>query len=114
MPTAEDGEAHRSLYEIIWSCLLTIIACTWIALHPDVPRPTGSHSEKTPSRWNQMKKRLKLTIYVVIAPELMILWAIWERLLAKRIVEDYNLFCEAGESRTGRNQKTRAAKFMIG
>ncbi len=104
MPTAKDGIAHRTLYEIIWSCLFTIIACTWIALHPDVPRPTSTHSEKAPSRWNQTKKRLKLTIYAVIAPELIILWAIGERLLAKRIANDYNRFYEPGESSAHRSR----------
>ncbi len=99
MPAAGDGTAaaHRALYETIWSCLATTFACTWIALHPGVPRPNGTHKAKTPSRWNQVKRRFKLMIGVMIAPEFLILWAVWERLLAKRIVEEYNRFCDAGE-----------------
>ena len=29
----------RSIWNIIWSCLVTIFSCTWIAVHPNVPSP---------------------------------------------------------------------------
>lgn len=98
MPHAlvEDCTSRRALYEIIWSCLVTTFACTWIALHPDVPRPdTGS--ESAPSRWAILKGRLKLTVGAVVAPEFMVLWAIGERLLAKRIAKEYNRLCDTSK-----------------
>ena len=27
----------RSIWNIVWSCLVTIFSCTWIAVHPNVP-----------------------------------------------------------------------------
>ncbi|KAJ7727078.1 hypothetical protein B0H16DRAFT_1697840 [Mycena metata] len=29
----------RTLFDIIWGCLVTIFACTWVALHQNVPDP---------------------------------------------------------------------------
>ena len=29
----------RTIWNIIWSCLVTIFSCTWVAVHPNVPCP---------------------------------------------------------------------------
>lgn len=76
---------------------MTTFACTWIALHPDVPRSDGTHSGSSPSRWANLKGRFKLTIGALIAPEFMVLWAIGERLLAKKIAEEYNRLCNTSK-----------------
>lgn len=34
----------RTVWNIIWSCLITIFACTWVVVHPNIPQP------KTPFR----------------------------------------------------------------
>ena len=29
----------RTIWSIVWSCLVTIFSCTWVAVHPNVPCP---------------------------------------------------------------------------
>lgn len=29
----------RTVWNIIWSCLITIFACIWVAIHPNIPQP---------------------------------------------------------------------------
>src|ERR1700733_9319055 len=37
--SCSDGPQYsRTVWDIVWSCLVTIFACVWAALHPDVPR----------------------------------------------------------------------------
>ena len=55
----------RSELSIIWGCLATIFACSWVAVHPNIPAPSGSI----------FLTRLKLMGCMLIAPELVIMWA---------------------------------------
>ncbi|KAJ7151302.1 hypothetical protein C8R43DRAFT_1190704 [Mycena crocata] len=32
----------RKLFDIVWGCLVTIFACTWVSVHPNVPPPDQS------------------------------------------------------------------------
>ncbi|KAG1721793.1 hypothetical protein EDB19DRAFT_1646207 [Suillus lakei] len=58
----------RSLWNIIWSCCLTIFACTWTAIHPNIP---GMNEGKVA----KLTRRMLLMVPAIIAPELMITWA---------------------------------------
>ncbi|KAF8508095.1 hypothetical protein BU17DRAFT_56908 [Hysterangium stoloniferum] len=60
---------NRSVWDIIWSCLATIFACSWVSVHPNMPAPGEAW-------WNVMLRRLELMFWVIIAPELVILWAV--------------------------------------
>ena len=64
----EDRFGSRSVYGILLSCLSTIFACTWIAIHPNIPAPRDSS-------WEVLGRRLAIMGYVLIAPEFVILWA---------------------------------------
>jgi hypothetical protein len=55
----------RKLFDIIWGCLATIFACTWVSVHPNVPAPNQS-------RLALFWRRLKMMFITVIAPELMV------------------------------------------
>jgi len=61
-------EGDRSVYGILWSCLSTIFACTWIAVHPNIPAPEDSG-------WEILGRRLAIMGYVLLAPEFVIFWA---------------------------------------
>lgn len=60
--------SRRSLWDILWSCLATTFACTWVSVHPNVP--FLRESKASTRRW-----RLYLMLVSLIAPEIMILWA---------------------------------------
>lgn len=67
--TASTGAcAGRSLWDILWSCLATTFACTWVSVHPNIP--FIRESKASTRRW-----RVYLMIISLIAPEIMILWA---------------------------------------
>jgi hypothetical protein len=64
----EDKFDTRSIYGILWSCLSTIFACTWITIHPNIPAPGDS-------QWAVLRRRLAIMGYFLLAPEFIILWA---------------------------------------
>ncbi|XP_006460427.1 hypothetical protein AGABI2DRAFT_203489 [Agaricus bisporus var. bisporus H97] len=78
---------HRTIGDIVWGCLITIFACTWIAVHPNIPA-------RTDSRWCVFKRGLSTMIYALIAPELMVAWALHQYLGARQIMHKYNKDCD--------------------
>jgi hypothetical protein len=74
---------QRSIGDIVWGCLVTIFACTWLAVHPNIPSPTDS-------RWCVFKRGLSTMTYALIAPELMVAWALHQYLGAAQIMRDFN------------------------
>jgi hypothetical protein len=81
-----DTQSHfgqRSVNDIVISCLATIFACTWSAVHPNIPAVTDS-------AWTCFKRRVTITIGALLAPELMTYWAMNQRMAAKNIMDKYN------------------------
>ncbi|KAJ3537528.1 hypothetical protein NMY22_g5561 [Coprinellus aureogranulatus] len=65
--TPEDSD-YRSTVDILWTCLFTIFACTWISVHPNV---AGYRST-----WRQtFAARLELMVWAIFAPELIVVFA---------------------------------------
>ncbi|KAJ7133315.1 hypothetical protein C8R44DRAFT_611749, partial [Mycena epipterygia] len=75
--SCEDINSCRRLFDIIWGCLTTIFACTWVSVHPNVPPPDQSQLALL---WH----RLKMMLIAVIAPELMVGFAVRQLRAAKR------------------------------
>ncbi|KJA18687.1 hypothetical protein HYPSUDRAFT_205206 [Hypholoma sublateritium FD-334 SS-4] len=82
-PRVEVVFGSRTTSDIVTSCLATIFACTWTAIHPNIP-------SQADSRWNIFKRRLVTTIYALLTPEFITLWAFRQYFGAKKIVEEYN------------------------
>jgi hypothetical protein len=81
--TSDDSKLgmRRTLFGIIWSCLSTIIICAWTAVHPNVPPP---------NRWRARWKRFKTMFWMIIAPELVLAWAVRQFFAAREIRDEYN------------------------
>ncbi|KAL4261375.1 hypothetical protein AB1N83_008264 [Pleurotus pulmonarius] len=75
----------RSALGIAWSCLAIIFACTWTAIHPNIPSEHIRHSEWKLRRW-----RLIQAIWALMVPELMVMWAVQQWAEARRVSEAYN------------------------
>jgi len=86
----------RSIYGVLWSCLSTIFTCTWIAVHPNIPAPGDS-------RWAVLRRRLAIMGYVLLAPELVIIWAGRQHYAARQ-------FAKKHQENTG---WTRAHAFFL-
>ncbi|KDR71422.1 hypothetical protein GALMADRAFT_74889 [Galerina marginata CBS 339.88] len=60
---------QRSTWDIFWSCVATIFACTWVSIHPNMPSPKDG-------RIQIVLQRLELMLWAVMAPGMIIFWAI--------------------------------------
>jgi len=81
-PGTEDAcPVKRSLYKIVWSCISTTIICAWVSVHPNVP-PSGY--------WKGLWRRVKMMIWTIIAPELILAWAVRQWFAAWEIRDTVN------------------------
>ncbi|KAF9444293.1 hypothetical protein P691DRAFT_736685 [Macrolepiota fuliginosa MF-IS2] len=83
LPECVNVARYRTMQDIIWSCLATIFACTWVAVHPNVP-------DSSDSGWTKFKQRLTIMIYAVVGPEFVTMWALRQRIGAKMHMKEYN------------------------
>jgi len=72
----------RTVWSIIWSCLATLFACSWVAVHPNVPSVKDSEARV-------LGRRLATMGYMLLAPELVIYWAANQHFSAKEIAAKY-------------------------
>ncbi|KAG2068119.1 hypothetical protein BDR04DRAFT_1129340 [Suillus decipiens] len=79
--TCHDSPSYntRTLWDILSSCGLTLFACTWTAVHPDISYMDQRVIANT-------LRRLFLMAVVSIAPEFMIYWAICQFLSARFVL----------------------------
>jgi len=74
----KDIDECRTLGSIIWSCLATVFACTWIAIHMNIPGPDDG-------RLKIALRKLGVMVLAVIAPEAVVAWAMRQWVVARRI-----------------------------
>ncbi|KAJ7680150.1 hypothetical protein B0H17DRAFT_1232299 [Mycena rosella] len=74
--SCDDINNCRRLFDIIWGCLTTIFACTWVSVHPNVPPPNQTFL-------SLLCRRLRMMLVAVIAPELMVCFAARQFLTAR-------------------------------
>lgn len=79
----EGSTTFRTTYDIIWSCLLTVFACVWTSGHPNIAAPRDSG-------WTRLKRRVIMMVYALIAPEMVVFWAMRQYAAALWIATDYN------------------------
>lgn len=63
------GCHSRTVLDIVWSCLATTFACTWVSVHPNVPW-------RNEGKWILLARRIFLMIFSILTPEFMIMWAL--------------------------------------
>jgi hypothetical protein len=79
LPSCDDLRTCRTIWNIIWSCIVTIFACTWVAIHPNVPKP---NSDLNLHWYSGPLRRARIMFYALIGPEFIILWALRQRYIA--------------------------------
>ena len=73
---------QRSIWDILWSCLATIFACSWVSVHPNIPASNESSRRI-------FLRRLELMFWAVVAPEMIISWAVRQWIGARRLEKLY-------------------------
>jgi len=83
----DDLNECRTIWDIIRSCLATIFACTWLALHMNIP---GRNT-----KWYMIAlRKAGVMLLALIAPEIVIMWAMRQWLVAHRIAKKYKgVYC---------------------
>ncbi|KAK0471327.1 hypothetical protein IW261DRAFT_1612181 [Armillaria novae-zelandiae] len=72
---------QRTVLSIIWSCLATIFACTWVAVHPNVP----GRDITTKGATCCALERLKIWSMTILAPEVIVAWAAEQFIVAWKL-----------------------------
>ncbi|KAH9957227.1 hypothetical protein BC827DRAFT_1138343 [Russula dissimulans] len=81
-PSCSDPNNSRSLWDIIRSCALTLLLCTWVSVHPNIPSPD--------ERWPRVTlRRVGLMLATLVVPEAIIAWALRQRLAAGELEKRY-------------------------
>ncbi|KAH9962583.1 hypothetical protein BC827DRAFT_1266825 [Russula dissimulans] len=84
--SCSDPLGRRSLWDIIRSCVVTILLCTWAAVHPNIPSPD--------ERWPRIAmRRIGLMIAALVMPEVIIGWALRQRRAAVKLAEEHKGEC---------------------
>ncbi|KAL4255515.1 hypothetical protein AB1N83_012890 [Pleurotus pulmonarius] len=76
--------SDRSAIDITWSCIAVIFACVWKAVHPNVPPPDSRGSKR-----ESVLRRLCMTLWTILLPELVVFRAAAQWHEARRISEAY-------------------------
>ncbi|KAJ7035121.1 hypothetical protein C8F04DRAFT_1099121 [Mycena alexandri] len=79
-----DINDSRTLFDIIWGCLATVFACTWVAVHQNVPPPDLG-------RLSLQLRKLKMMLFTVIAPELVVCLAARQFFDARYIAKEFDV-----------------------
>ena len=70
----------RTKANIVLTCLITVLACTWISVRPNIPSPDDSKPKVA-------LRRVGIIICALIAPELVVLWAMRQRVAARKLAK---------------------------
>ena len=97
-----DIRSCRTTEEIIYSCLAVIFACTWVAIHPNVPRlfVKGEYKNETEEFYEICDSfsihpavvTLLDVLFMLLAllfPELVVLWAMRQWVAARKLAGKY-------------------------
>ena len=81
----------RSIWNIIWSCIVTIFSCMWVAVHPNIPCPKKRVAKNSFQTWiwnlllSFAEHRLPLFVCALLVPEYVLAWAIRQHMRARKI-----------------------------
>jgi len=62
LPTCVSPPNQRTVFTIVWNCIVTIILCTWTSVHPNIQGPDEGW-------WEVTLQRIELMLWTLIAPE---------------------------------------------
>ena len=83
----------RTIWNIIWSCFSTVFACAWIAVHPNIPALEDS-------KWEIIRRRMMIAAYILLAPEMVIMWAARQHRDARFLVGEFQVKGRPGWTKT--------------
>jgi len=79
--TCDDMHKCRTIWNIVWSCLVTLFACIWLSIHINIPAPEDSKGTK-------LARRMWMMVLALLMPELIVGWAAQQLKAASKIAGD--------------------------
>ncbi|KAF8663636.1 hypothetical protein AX16_000909, partial [Volvariella volvacea WC 439] len=76
-----DPTRTRTMFDILYSCIGVILLCTYISIHHNVPNQSDSGAKV-------MWLKVRTTLYALVAPEMIIMWAMRQRIMADKIAKE--------------------------
>lgn len=102
------GPMERGTLSLVWSCVATIIACTWTILHLNVPQQGESPKTK-------IFRKAKWMAITILFPEFIFSKAVCELRLALKTFREFKetmkLQHQSGTERTDLGRNTRPSSF---
>ncbi|KAI0973801.1 hypothetical protein F4678DRAFT_425898 [Xylaria arbuscula] len=74
--------SYRGSYDILWTCIVTIFICTYTLLCLNVPAPNDSF-------FRIVRRRIKWMIIAILAPEIVLTFAVGQWSRARHSVEEF-------------------------
>ncbi|KAF7329647.1 hypothetical protein MKEN_00227700 [Mycena kentingensis (nom. inval.)] len=91
----------RNIGDIIRTCLSIVFLCTYVAIHPNVPPSRRGRKERSllsrdigaaiKQRVEDLRPQLVLFLFALVAPEIIIAFALRQFLCARELVVEYKL-----------------------
>ena len=72
----------RTLSNLVFACLFTLLTCLWCCIRPDVPSPQDS-------RLRILFTKLNIIFWVLVSPEMVAFWSFRQWFEAGRIAEEF-------------------------
>ena len=91
-PAWASAPGVRGTSQILWSCILTLVACVYTALHLNVP----PHNE---GQWQFLWRKIKWVAIALFAPEIVLYCACAQFWEGRRLIKKFNAI---------RDQETKA------
>ncbi|KAL0065927.1 hypothetical protein AAF712_007053 [Marasmius tenuissimus] len=76
----------RTVADILKSCYWVIVVSIWASIHPNVPNVTYVHPE---TNIGNLLNQAMIMVVAFLAPELVMLWAMRQSYMAKRVAEKF-------------------------
>jgi hypothetical protein len=74
-------QEFRTTSSIVRSCAITLFACAWTAVHPNLPGPDDS-------KLQIFGRRMRLVGVTLLVPEYTLYWALTQRVAASRMLKE--------------------------
>lgn len=75
----------RSTFDLVSSCILTLILCVWTAIHLNVPGYQEREAKGMLKWWKPIQKRILWMCVGLVAPEV-VLYIAWQQYLQARFI----------------------------
>ncbi|KAI0041382.1 hypothetical protein FA95DRAFT_1683252 [Auriscalpium vulgare] len=81
-----DIDSCRTVTNIVLSCLATVFACVWTAVHRNIPGPSRDMRSRLLNVWDMAK----VVAVALLVPEWVLAWAVRQSLNARDVAEALN------------------------